>query len=212
MMVARARDPRAKAVLSAARREAARTGDQAGMARIEIALADGAVARDNDDRAHGHLATARRQLHPVPPSIAARAWIVEARLARAEGRPAPPWTGDDPEATQEEPLDPSERMDLGAELSLERAVAARYAHDWAGARGHLERARELANVTSSPRLIALAEVEIGLYAAEVDEPTAAYTRIRHAIDVLATEGLKRDEGRAMIRLAEMMSAKRFESE
>src|ERR1700722_3043723 len=106
MMVARARDPRAKAVLSTARREAARTDDRAGMARIEIALADGSVARDNDARAHGHLATARHQLQPIPPSIAARAWIVEARLARVEGRPPPPWAGDDPDATQEGLLDP----------------------------------------------------------------------------------------------------------
>jgi transcriptional regulator with GAF, ATPase, and Fis domain len=211
MMFACARDTQAESVLSAARREAARTGDQAGMARIEIALADGAVARDNDARAHGHLATARHHLRPVPQSIAARGWIVEARLARAEGRPAPPWAGDDPDATQEELLDPSERMDLGAELSLERAVAARLARDWAGARVHLERARELSSSTSSPRLIALVEVEIGLYSAEVDEPGAAYDRIQQAIELLGEAGLKRDAARSMIRLAEMVSAKRLES-
>ena len=212
MLYACGLDERAEAVLSSARREAARGEDRAGMARIEIALADGSVARDNDARAHGHLAAGRHQLHPVPPSIAARAWIVEARLARAEGRPPPKWAGDDPEATQEELVDPSERMDLGAELALERAVAARLARDWIHARSHLERARELANATSSPRLIALVEIEIGLYAAEVDDAGAAYARIRHAIDVLGNAGLKRDEGRSMIRLAEMMSAKHVESE
>src|SRR5947209_2457327 len=49
------RDDEADAALSGARREAARAGDRAGLARIEIALADGAMARDNDARAHGHL-------------------------------------------------------------------------------------------------------------------------------------------------------------
>ncbi len=212
MLFACGDDEGGEAILSAARREAARSGDLPGMARIEIALADGAVARDNDARAHGHLAAARHHLHPIPASIAARSWIVEARLARAEGRPAPPWAGGDLEGTQEELLDPNERLDLGAELSLERAVAARLSHDWAGARSHLERARELSNTTSSPRLIALVEAEIGLYSAEVDDPAAAYVRIRHAIEVLSTAGLKRDEGRSMIRLAEMMAAKRVESE
>ena len=212
MLFACGQDEEAEAVLSAARREAARTDDRSGTARIEIALADGSVARDNDARAHGHLAAARHQLQPIPPSIAARAWIVEARLARVEGRPPPKWAGDDPDATQEGLLDPSERMDLGAELALERAVAARLSQDWVGTRIHLERARELASSTSSPRLIALVEVEIGLYTAEVDDPAAAYARIRHAIDVLGAEALKRDEGRAMIRLAEMMSAKHVESE
>jgi transcriptional regulator with PAS, ATPase and Fis domain len=212
MLFACGEDREGEAVLSAARREAARSSDRAGMARVEIGLADGAVARDNDARAHGHLAAARHQIHPVPKSIAARAWIVEARLARAEGRPAPPWLRDDPDGTDEELVDPSERMDLGAELALERAIAARLAHDWAGARSHLERARELATHTSSPRLIALVEVEIGLYTAEVDDPAAAYARIRHAIEVLGSAGLRRDEGRAMIRLAEMMSSKRVESE
>src|ERR1700723_1589551 len=52
MLFACGDDVGGEAVLSAARREAARAGDRAGMARIEIALADGAVSRDNDARAH----------------------------------------------------------------------------------------------------------------------------------------------------------------
>ncbi len=210
MLFACGHDEAGETVLSAARRDAARTDDRAGMARIEIALADCAVALDNDARAHGHLAAARRFL-PLPPSVASRAWLVDTRLALVEGRPAPAWRGDDPEATQEELVDPSERIDLGAELSLERAVAARLAGDWAAVRMHLERARELANTTSSPRLIALVDVEIGLYTAEVDDPRAGYVRIRNAIALLGASGLKRDEGRAMIRLAEMMTAKRLDS-
>jgi transcriptional regulator with PAS, ATPase and Fis domain len=207
------RDDEGEAALSVARREAAKTGDRAALARIEVALGDGAITRDNDARAHGHLATARKQLSPIPTPIAARAWIVEARLARAEGRPAPPWAGDeDPEATHEELFDPNERMDLGVELALERAITARLASDWPAARAHLERARELASLTASPRWVALVEVEIGLYAAEVDDAAAAYARIRHAIEVLGATGTKRDAGRAMIRLAEMMSNKHVESE
>jgi hypothetical protein len=212
MLFACGQDEAGEAVLSSARRDAARADDRSGIARIEIALAEGSVARDNDAGAHGHLAAARRQIRPVPPSIAARAWIVEARLARAEGRPAPPWKDEDPDATQEELLDPSERIDLGAELSLERAIAARLSRDWATARVQLERAHELASSLSSPRLIALAEIEIGLYAVEVDEPNAAYDRIRHGILLLRDAGLKRDEGRAMIGLAETMVAKGVVSE
>jgi DNA-binding NtrC family response regulator len=212
MLFACGKDEEGDLVLSAARREAARADDHPGMARIEIALADGAVARDDDAGAHGHLAAARRQLRPVPPSIAARAWIVEARLARAEGRPAPPGKAEDPDATQEELLDPSERLDLGAELSLERAIAARLARDWAGARTQLERAHELASSLSSPRLIALAEIEIGLYTFEVDDPAAAAERVQHGVFLLRDAGLQRDAGRAMIRLAEMIVAKGVESE
>jgi transcriptional regulator with PAS, ATPase and Fis domain len=212
MLFACGQDDEAEAVLSAARRDAVRTGDRAAMARIEVALGDGAIVRDNDARAHGHLATARRQLKPIPATIAARAWIVEARIARAEGRPAPPWSGDDPDATQEELFDPNERMDVGVELALERAVSARLAQEWPTARDQLERARELAHLSASPRWIALVEVEVGLYAAEVDDPGAGYARIRHAIEVLGSSGTKRDCGRAMIRLAEMMSTKHVESE
>jgi len=212
MLFACGQDDEAEAVLSTARRDAAMSGDRAAMARIEVALADGAISRDNDARAHGHLATARRQLKPIPTPIAARAWIVEARLARAEGRAAPPWQGDDPDATHEGLFDPSERMDLSVELALERAITSRLAQEWTAARAHLERARELSNVTASPRWIALVEVEVGLYAAEVDDPGAAYARIRQAIVVLGSTGTKRDEGRAMIRLAEMMANKHVESE
>ncbi len=212
MLFACGKDDEAEAVLSAARREAGKIGDRAGMARIEVALSDGAVARDNDARAHGHLATARKQLTPVPASIAARTWIAEARLARVEGRPAPPWAGDDPDATQQDLYDPNERMDLGVELALERAITARLGGDWPTARVQLERAREMASLSASPRWVALVEVEIGLYAAEVDEPAPAYARIRHAIEVLGATGTKRDAGRAMIRLAEMMSNKHVESE
>jgi transcriptional regulator with PAS, ATPase and Fis domain len=198
------RDDEAEAILSTARRNAVRSGDRAARARIEVALGDGAVTRDDHARAHGHLDTARRQVIPAPSLIAARAWIVEARLARAEARPAPTWNGVDPAV----PIDPADRLDLGVELALERAVCARLARDWPMARDQLERARELAQHSASPRWIALVEIEIGLYSAEVDDAGAGYTRIRNAIDVLAQTGAKRDEGRAMIRLADMMSSKR----
>ena len=207
MLFACGRDEDAEGVLSAAEVDAVASEDHAGVARIEIALADGAVTLDDDDGAHRHLAAAREEVKPISPSIGARAWVVEARLARIEGRAPPPWKGEDPDATQEELLDPSERIDLGTEVSLERAAAARLAQDWAEARVQLERARELASSTSSPRLIALAEIEIGLYAAEVDDPGAAYARIGHGIQLLTDAGLKRDAGRAMIRLAGMMAAK-----
>src|SRR5438270_3086503 len=83
MLFACGQDEEGEAELVAARRDAVGAEDRAGIARIEIALADGALARDDEARAHRHLAAARQQIHPLPPSIAARAWIVEARLARA---------------------------------------------------------------------------------------------------------------------------------
>jgi hypothetical protein len=212
MLFACAEDAAAEAVLSDARREAARSGDKPGMARVEIALADGARAQDNDPRAYGHLTTARRQIAQPPRSIASRVWIVEARLARTEGRAAPPWTPDDPDATQEELLDPGERIDLGAELTIERAIVARLARDWTAASALLERARELASGTSSPRLIALTEIEVALYTAEVGDPAAAAVGVRRAVDILQLEGLRRDAARAMIRLAELLTAKKLETE
>jgi transcriptional regulator with PAS, ATPase and Fis domain len=208
MLFACGKDDVAEGVLSSARRDAVRADDRAGLARIEIAMAEGAVMRDQDARARTHLNEGQSHVEPIPPSIASRAWIVGSRLARAEGNPAPEMRREDPDATQEDMLDPTERLDLGAQLALERAQAARLGGDLAAARAHLERARELAGMTSSPRLIAVVDLEIGLYAADVDEPAAAYERIRHAIDVLEKAGLRRDAGRAMIELAEAMRASR----
>ena len=212
MLFACGKDDVAEGVLSSARRDAVRADDRAGLARIEIAMAEGAVMRDQDARARTHLTEGQGHVDPIPPSIASRAWIVGSRLARAEGNPPPVMHQEDPDATQEDMLDPSERLDLGAQLALERAATARLSGDLAAARVHLERARELAGMTSSPRLIAIVDLEIGLYAADVDEPAAAYERIRHAIDVLEQAGLRRDAGRAMIQLAEAMGASRVASE
>jgi transcriptional regulator with PAS, ATPase and Fis domain len=210
MLFAVGDDDAGEAVLSSARRDAARAGDPHGMARIEIALASGAVVRDNDARAHGHLAAARRQVSPIPPSIRARAWLVEARLARVEGRPAPPAEHVDPEAMHEDFSDPNERLDLAAEMALEQAAVARLEGDLDGARAQLDRARDVVDAVGSPRLNALLEVEAGLYVAEMGDVASAYGRVRGAIEVLGDAGLRRDQGRTMIRLAEMMATHTFD--
>ena len=213
MLFAAARDEEAEVVLSNARREAARASDAPAMARIEIALAAGALDRDNDARAHGHLAAARRQLDPLPSSVRARAWIVEARLARLEGRPPPHQAiDDDGEPSHEEAIDAGERIDLAVELSLERARARRATGDFAGAHDEIEQAHELAEVAGSPRLAALVELEAGLYTADVGERAIGSVRMRGAIDALGIAGLVRDEGRAMIRLAEALTANPIDDE
>ena len=106
----------------------------------------------------------------LPASIRARAWLVEVRLARASGRGAPPYAFEDAEETQEGPARFHERIDLPAEVSLERvriASAARVRD--ASAHGYVIRAQELAQVAASPRLIALVELEAGAIAAQAGD-------------------------------------------
>ncbi|HTQ41455.1 MAG TPA: hypothetical protein VMI75_01785, partial [Polyangiaceae bacterium] len=132
----------------AARREAVRSGDAAELARIEIALAASAVVRDDDATADTRLAQARQALASLPPSLAARAWIVASRRARASGAPAPA-----PPLDADDALDPDERLELQVELALERAIVARDGGDMRVAHVELGRAHEAVEVSGSRRLM-----------------------------------------------------------
>ena len=156
MLLACARDDEADAVLMTARRQAVRGRHSRELARIEVALASAALARDDDEAARTRLASARAL--PLPPSIACRAWLVEARLERfTQGlaSPSPP----DPEVNGDDPLDPDERLELAAELALERARQARGGGRMTLAHTELAKAHEIVDRSGSERLIGAFEVE-----------------------------------------------------
>jgi|GEM_PF-88301 len=205
MLAACGRDEEADAVLMAARRDAVRAGDPRELARVEVALASAALTRDDDPTAYVRLASARDRLASLPPTVAARAWLVDARIARHTGTRAPPAAPPDPEPTPDDPLDPDERVDLAAELALERGTLAREAGDLANAHAELAKARELAESSGSQRLIAAFEIETAAYAQAADDTDQAAERFRSAIGRLGAAGLRRDEGRAMIRFAELIA-------
>src|SRR5271165_908961 len=165
MLIACARDEEALAALMRALREVVRGKDPRGVARIEIALGLTALARDDDATAKAHLAAARKALKNLPPSIAARAWILEARLARMSGDaiPKPP---PDPEGSPDDVLDPDERLELAAEFALERAQVARETGSLATAHTELSKAHELVELSGSQLLVASFEVEAACYAAD----------------------------------------------
>ena len=143
MLLACARDEEADAVLLAARREAVRSDDPRELARIEIALAAAALVRDDDATRAARLQSARDVLPELPPSIAGRAWIVEARLARLSGLPVPP-RAPGVRVDPDDPIDPDERLELAAELAIERAQRrARRRGSSAAAHAELAKAHEI---------------------------------------------------------------------
>jgi len=200
VLLACARDEEADNVLMAARREAVRSGDAAELARIEIALAASAVVRDDDATADTRLAQARQALASLPPSLAARAWIVASRRARASGAPAPA-----PPPDADDALDPDERLELQVELALERAIVARDGGDMRVAHVELGRAHEAVEVSGSRRLMGAFELEAAGFAAATGNLTEARPRFQAAIQIFSEAGLRRDEGRAMIRFAEVLA-------
>jgi transcriptional regulator with PAS, ATPase and Fis domain len=200
VLLACARDDEADNVLMAARREAVRSGDAGELARIEIALAASAVVRDDDATADSRLAQARQALAPPPASLAARAWIVASRRARASRAPAPA-----PPPDADDALDPDERNELAVELALERAAVAREAGDMRVAHVELGRAHEAAEVSGSKRLMVAFELEAAGFAAATGNLADARLRFQAAIQMLSEAGLRRDEGRAMIRFAEALA-------
>lgn len=205
MMLACARDEEADALLMAARRDAARTRDARELARLEIALAAAALARDDDATAAARLAEARMILPVMPPSLVARAWLVESRRARLLGLD-PPAAPPEPKSTPDDPMDPDEQTDVCAELALERAVVARETQDIAVAHLELSRAHALVEHSASLRLVAVFELEAASFATLANDLEHARSRFRGSIERFHEAGLKRDEGRAMIRFAEMLAA------
>jgi sigma-54 dependent transcriptional regulator, acetoin dehydrogenase operon transcriptional activator AcoR len=205
MLLACARDDEADALLMAARREAARTKDARELARLEIALAAAALTRDDDTTAVARLAEARSILPVLPPSLGARAWIVEVRRARLLGLDAPV-APPEPVSTVDDPMDPDEQSDLAAELALERAVIARESLDVSAAHQELSVAHTLVEHSASLRMVSAFELEAACFATVANDLEHARSRFRGAIERFREAGLKRDEGRAMIRFAEMLAA------
>src|SRR5579859_384240 len=205
MLLECARDDEADAVLLAARRDAVRAQEPRELARIEIALAAAAIARDDDDAARARLSHARALLPTPPPGIASRVWLVDVRLARLGGLPAPP-PPPQPEASPDAPLDPAARHELSAELALERARIARESGALASAHLELSKAHEIVQLEGSERLLAAFELEAACYAAAVGEVEQAGERFRGAIQRHRDAGLRRGEGRAMIRYAEHIAS------
>ena len=191
-------------ILAEARREAARLRDPEAVARVELALASAAQIRDDDARASMHLKQAIRGVPDASASLAAAAWLIDARLARVQGRGAPTLRFD-PRAL-EGTAEGEEALDLAAELAIERAAVARDAQEWSVASGHLAHARELIERSGSPRFAAMFELEAGQFAAEAGDFEQGRTRMRTSIDVFASSGLRREEGRAIIRYAELVAA------
>ena len=146
-------------MLMKARRDAACIDDRVGLARVEIAMAAAAVVRDDDAGAEACLREARRVLPTPPPSVAARAWVVDARRARVSGSgtsalpPAPA----EPKTLSDDPIDADEHADLAVELALERAIHARTAKDLTVAHDALCLAQALVEHSRSVRLVALVE-------------------------------------------------------
>ena len=205
MLMACARDEEADALLMAARRDAARTREPRELARIEIALAAAALVRDDDATAESRLAAARKILPELPPSLQARAWLVEARRGRLLGN-LPPAAPEVPESSPADPMDPDEEADLAAELSLERAVSARETQAIDSAHHELSAAHTLVEHSASLRLVAAFELEAASFATAAQDLEHARARFRGAIERYRDAGLRRDEGRAMIRFAEMLAA------
>jgi transcriptional regulator with PAS, ATPase and Fis domain len=205
MMLACARDDEADALLMVARRDAARTRDARELARLEIALAAAALARDDDTTAAARLAEARMILPAMPPSLVARAWLVESRRARLLGLD-PPVAPAEPTSTADDPMDPDELTDVCAELALERAIIARETQDISAAHHQLSRAHTLVEHSASLRLVSAFELEAASFATVANDLEHARSRFRGAIERFKEAGLKRDEGRAMIRFAEMLAA------
>jgi transcriptional regulator with PAS, ATPase and Fis domain len=205
MMLACARDDEADALLMVARRDAARTRDARELARLEIALAAAALARDDDTTAAARLAEARMILPEMPPSLVARAWLVESRRARLLGLD-PPVAPAEPTSTPDDPMDPDELTDVCAELALERAIIARETQDISAAHHQLSVAHTLVEHSASLRLVSAFELEAASFATIANDLEHARSRFRGAIERFKEAGLKRDEGRAMIRFAEMLAA------
>jgi transcriptional regulator with PAS, ATPase and Fis domain len=206
MLLACARDDEADGALMSARRDAVRAADARELAVLEIALAAAALARDDDAAARSRLGRAREQLPAPPPSVAARAWLVEARLARLSGVPIPP-PPPDPEPSTDDPMDPDERLELAAELAIERAQVAREGGILDDAHTELAKAHEIVELGGSQRMIAAFELETACYAADTGNPDQARGRFRTAIDRYREAGLRRGEGRAMIRVAEFIATR-----
>jgi transcriptional regulator with PAS, ATPase and Fis domain len=206
MLLACARDDEADALLMAARRDAVRAGEAGELARIEIALGAAALARDDDASARSRLALAREARASLPASIACRAWLVEAALARLSGEAIPP-SPPEPEPDPDDPLDPDERLELTAELALERAQIARERGSLPAAHAELAKAHEVVELSGSHRLVAAFELEAACYAADAGDPGHARERFRAAIERYHEAGLRRREGRAMIRFAELIATR-----
>jgi transcriptional regulator with PAS, ATPase and Fis domain len=205
MLLACARDEEADTLLMSVRRDAVRADDERELARVEIALAACALVRDDDTTAERRLASARGHLTSAPtPSLAARIWLVQARLARLAGT-APPPAPADFEPTADDPVDPDERLELAAEVAVQRARVARERGDMVDAHIELAKAHEIVDLSGSQRLIATFELEAACYAAQSGELGQASERFRSAIDRFHEAGLRRGEGRAMIRFAEVIA-------
>ena len=205
ILFACARDEEGDLALADARRDAARSQDPSAIARVELALAAAAQIRDDDARALTHVSAAVEPLRPMPPAIAARAWLVDVRVARAQGRSFPPIMFD-PAALDASTESTEDRRELAAELALERAAVARDTRDWSTASEHLAHARTIVEALQSPRFTALYELEAGLYAADAGELEQGRARVLVAVELFESAGLKRDEARAIIRFAELLSA------
>jgi transcriptional regulator with PAS, ATPase and Fis domain len=205
MLLACARDDEADALLMTSRRDAARTRDPRELARLEIAQAAAAQARDDDATSTARLAEAHAILPTLPPSLAARAWLVEARRARVLGLDPPPPPAD-PSPRSDDPFDPDEHADLLAELALERAIIARETQDITSAHRELSVAHTVVEQSASIRLVACFELEAAAFATLAADLEHARARFRGAIERFRDAGLRRDEGRAMIRFAEMLAA------
>jgi transcriptional regulator with PAS, ATPase and Fis domain len=205
LLVGAARDEEADVVLAEALRDAARSRDPGAIAIVEIALATASQLRDDDARARGHLVSALAQGGLPPASILARAWLVDSRLARVEGRSVPVLA---PEVDLLDDLASAvdARDELGAELALERTAVARDSQEWPAARTYLERARGIVTRLASPRFDAWFDLEAGQLAADGGEFDLARELLRSAIQRFGACALRRGEARAIIRYAELVAA------
>ena len=204
LLVACGRDEECDAALAEASRLAARSRGAHAIARVVLAHAVSAQVRDDDSRARAYLRTALEGPSPLPPALAARAWLVEARLARVQGRSYPA-VAFDLEAL-DDAADEDDRT-VAALVALEGAAIAREAQDWTAASGKLSLSRALIERLGAPRMAALYELEAGQYSADAGDFEQGLRRMRAAVQMLADAGLRRDEGRAMIRYAELVAAR-----
>ena len=204
LLLACARDEEADVLLLDARRDAARGRDPLELATAEIALAAAAVSRDDEASAEAHLVSARALLPALPLRLAARAWLVDSQRSRLAASPAPEPHGD-LDAVADEAFDPDELFDLAAEVVLERALQARQRGDMVTAHELLARAREVVERSGSLRAVAAFELEAASFAAAAGDVEHARERFRTAIEHFRAAGLRRDEGRAMIRYAELLA-------
>jgi len=185
-------DQQAEASLIAARHGAMIAGNTAMVARCEVAMAEYALAVDDEERAATHLASAGPMLPQDDLVWQTRAWLAFSELQRRTGSPIPK------DRTLPDPAALSRRDDtreLAARVCAECAAWARLRGDTVAARRHAQCALETAPAQGHERgraLIEMAEVQLTDY--DHDGARLSYLA---AIEEFRALGHQRDEGRAV---------------